>query len=279
VTGVQLISAVTGAVAGASVCGVLVRTRLKTLAPPEQMRVNVTGRKVPVVLGTPVLCGALAGLVAAMVALLWGDGSPPLRLSLATCVVLVPLALAGSWDDRRGNELPQGFAGHLDAARKFRLTGGIVKLVVGGMAGLAAGAIVAHGFAIVEVALAVALGANLINLLDRAPGRAGKVALLAMLPLAALGAVPWTECAAGCIAAVGAALPADLKERAMLGDAGANPVGGVLGLGLAVSLPQTWLVVAIVVLLSLNLASERWSFSQAFARVAILDAFDRMGRR
>jgi hypothetical protein len=132
---------------------------------------------------------------------------------------------------------------------------------------------------ILEVALAVALGANLINLLDRAPGRAGKIALLAMLPLAVLGAGAWTACSAGVIASLAVALPPDLKEKAMLGDAGANPVGALLGLGLGVSLPEIWLVIAIAVMLGLNLASERWSFSQFFARIPMLNAFDRIGRR
>ena len=43
----------------------------------------------------------------------------------------------------------------------------------------------------------------------------------------------------------------------------------------------TWAVnnPLIVILLALNLASERWSFSRAIARVGFLDAFDRIGRR
>ena len=53
----------------------------------------------------------------------------------------------------------------------------------------------------------------------------------------------------------------------MLGDAGANPLGGVLGLGLALSLDETWRLVAIGVLVLLNLASEKWSFSKLIERV------------
>jgi UDP-GlcNAc:undecaprenyl-phosphate/decaprenyl-phosphate GlcNAc-1-phosphate transferase len=278
-TTAQLIAAAAGAVAGAVACGLLIRRRLREFVRPELMRTNVSGRQVPVVLGAPVVWGALAGISVAVLIMRLANETPPWRLSLASWVVLVPLALAGWWDDRRGDELPRGFAGHLGAARKLRLTGGIVKLAAGALAGSAAGAIVAHGLGILEVALAIALAANLINLLDRAPGRAGKVALLVLLPLAFLGAEDWTVSAAGSIGALAAALPPDLKERAMLGDGGANPVGGLLGLGLGVSLPEPWLALAILLLLALNLASERWSFSRAFSRVAILDAFDRVGRR
>lgn len=278
-SGAVLVAVSAGVVAGAVVCGGLIRIRSSAVFPPESMRINVSGKAVPVVLGTSVVCGATAGLGAAVAAVALAGGSVPVRVAAACLVVILALWLAGRWDDRRGDELPRGFTGHLGAARRFRLTGGIVKLLVGTAAGLVAGAIVAHGVAVLEVALAVALGANLINLVDRAPGRAGKIALLAMVPLALLGAEAWTVSAAGVIASVAVALPADLKERAMLGDAGANPVGGMLGLGLGVSLPATWLVCAIGVMLALNLASERWSFSRAFARVPILDAFDRIGRR
>jgi hypothetical protein len=243
------------------------------------IRTNVNGRSVPVALGAPVVVGALAGLAAAVAVLALAGEHPPYHVAAASSLVVLLLWGAGSWDDHRGDERARGFAGHLASARSFQLTGGIVKLAAGVAAGVGAGALVASGSAIIEVALLLALGANTINLLDRAPGRAGKVALVGLVPLAVLGATVWTVTAAGSIAALAVALPADLHERAMLGDAGANPIGGILGLGLGLSLPEGWRWFAIIVLLALNLASERWSFSQAIARVGFLEAFDRIGRR
>jgi hypothetical protein len=106
------------------------------------------------------------------------------------------------------------------------------------------------------------------------------VALVGLLTIAIFGGSSWTPVAgAGLIGALVFVLPADLREQAMLGDAGANPIGGVLGLGLAATLPEAWLVVAIIILLALNLASERWSFSRVIAKVGVLNAFDRIGRR
>ena len=72
-------------------------------------------------------------------------------------------------------------------------------------------------------------GANLLNLFDLRPGRAIKVAVAsgAMIGAARPGrrrAPPLPP-----LAAALALLPEDLGERAMLGDAGANALGAMLG--------------------------------------------------
>jgi UDP-GlcNAc:undecaprenyl-phosphate GlcNAc-1-phosphate transferase len=278
-TGAQSAAVGAGLIAGGVVTALGVRFRSRPGARAAMVRINVNGRSVPVVLGAPVVVGALAGVAAAVAVLARAGEHAPYHVAAASTLVVILLWGAGEWDDHRGDERARGFAGHLASARSLHVTGGIVKLGAGVAAGLAAGALVANDGTIIEVALLVALGANTINLLDRAPGRAGKVALAGLVPLAALGATAWTVTAAGSIAAVAVALPTDLRERAMLGDAGANPIGGILGLGLGVSLPEGWRWVAIIVLLALNLASERWSFSRAIARVGFLEALDRIGRR
>ena len=65
----------------------------------------------------------------------------------------------------------------------------------------------------------------------------------------------------------------------MLGDAGANPLGAALGIGLALTLDDGYFVYLIAVLLALNLASEKWSFSKAIESTPGLRHFDRWGRR
>ncbi|HEX2235958.1 MAG TPA: hypothetical protein VHK89_06755, partial [Actinomycetota bacterium] len=187
------------------------------------------------------------------------------------------LALAGLLDDLRGDEPVRGFAGHLRAAARGEVTGGAVKIAVGAAAGLAAG--VRHGDeGALQTAALVALGANLVNLLDRAPGRAAKVALGTGAPLAMAGCPAWGAASAGLWGALAACLPADLRARAMLGDAGANPIGGVLGLGLALSLPRGVRRATLLALAALNAASEVWSFSALVDRTPWLRALDRAGR-
>ena len=228
-------------------------------------------------LGGAVFAGAVAGALVVKTAEAAGVIRDRADV-LAALIVFVPLALAGAWDDRRGDEAARGFRGHLGARR---LTGGIVKIAAGGAAGLAAAALLHREDLPVAAltALAIPLCANLFNLLDRAPGRAGKTALLLGLPLLALGDAQWAVAAAGAFGALAAVLPADLGERGMLGDAGANPIGGLIGLGLADSLGRAPLAVVVVVLLLLNAASERWSFSKVIEETPLLRKLDAIGRK
>lgn len=245
------------------------------------LRTNVDGKQVPVLLGTSVLTGACGGLVLMAMLIEGPDPLLPVRIVgplLAICFVV------GWWDDRKGNERPRGFKGHLGALRGGAVTGGLIKLVGGGIAGLITMAVLLESLddfvVLVLGAVAIALTANLINLFDRAPGRASKVFLLVALPVAALSA-DWRLVAAGAIGAVIATLPLDLGAEAMLGDAGANPMGALVGLGLVLvsdgSVPV--LTVMVVVLLALNLASERWSFSRVIEQHAWLARLDHLGRK
>lgn len=298
--GVPIIAGIVGAV----VCRLYSAIAIAA-ARDRVFRVNVDGKKVPVVLGWPVVAGSVAGIAGVAV---WSEGSHasslaglgyrdfvapfeeglhwiPRQVLAGAVLLLMVMFVAGWWDDRRGDERPRGFTGHLAALRGGRLTGGLVKLVTGGLAGLGIGVTLLRGpkpaGILIAIALIVALTANLINLLDRAPGRAGKTFLLLAVPLVAFGDPLWRIIAAGAIGAVIAALPLDLKAKAMLGDAGANPLGALLGLGLVVAVG--WSLPALagwaVGLLALNLASEKWSFSAVIERTPWLARLDHLGRK
>jgi len=79
--------------------------------------------------------------------------------------------------------------------------------------------------------------------------------------------------------AAAALLVPDLREELMLGDVGANVVGGVLGLGLVLVAAPEVRTIALVVVAALNLASEAVSFSRVIDRTPPLRALDRAGRR
>ena len=122
----------------------------------------------------------------------------------------------------------------------------------------------------------VAGTANLLNLLDLRPGRAAKAGALAAA--ATLGG-PAGGLVAGPLGATLAVLPADLGERVMLGDAGANPLGALLGLRLAAVDGRGARAALLAAVVALNLASERVSFTEVIEASPGLRELDRLGRR
>jgi UDP-N-acetylmuramyl pentapeptide phosphotransferase/UDP-N-acetylglucosamine-1-phosphate transferase len=209
-------------------------------------------------------------------------GDPP-GLNPARPLVLFAafgFGLLGFMDDALGNE-DRGFRGHLRALSRGRLTTGMVKLIGGAAIALVLAA--APGFVtgqrLVSDALLIALAANLGNLLDRAPGRALKCSFLAYVPIAIVaGAGAVGIAVAPVMGGAFGLVPEDLRERMMLGDTGANVLGGVLGLVVVLECSRTARNVILVVLILLNVASEFASFSEVIDRVPPLRWFDRLGR-
>jgi UDP-GlcNAc:undecaprenyl-phosphate GlcNAc-1-phosphate transferase len=239
-----------------------------------------------------VLVGLVAGLLAGVIALgragavsrapalqrtnHWDRG--PRRLAV---LVALGFGLLGLLDDLVGSGGDgRGFRGHLRAMRSGQLTTGFVKLAGGGaVAVIVASSVSDRVVDVVVDALLIALAANLANLLDRAPGRAGKVGAVAFVALLiAGGAQRALGGVAAVVGAVVALLPADLHERVMLGDAGANVLGAALGLGVALVAPTGVRVAVLVVLLALNVLSEAISFSSVIERVPPLRWLDQLGR-
>jgi UDP-N-acetylmuramyl pentapeptide phosphotransferase/UDP-N-acetylglucosamine-1-phosphate transferase len=71
----------------------------------------------------------------------------------------------------------------------------------------------------------------------------------------------------------------DLRERLMLGDTGANALGGAVGLGVVLACGPAVRTAALVGVVALNLASEAVSFGRVIDAVPPLRAVDRWGRR
>ena len=147
--------------------------------------------------------------------------------------------------------------------------------------------------ALARGAVIVALAANLMNLLDRAPGRATKAAaawwLIGLVPavLVAMGsprpfdvgpdAANWAVWSAAAVGAAIGLLASEFTELHMQGDTGVNPLGALLGMATVAAYPATveWVVLGLLV--ALNVASERWSFSRIIDAVPPLRWLDRLG--
>ncbi len=188
-------------------------------------------------------------------------------------------AACGGYDDVAGSWEHRGFRGHLGALARGQVTSGSIKMFGIGATSLAAGGLVSDSVpdAVSSGAL-IAASANLVNLFDLRPGRAIKVGVLAGTPGLAAGG------SAGLLAAVplgaGAALlPEDLGERAMLGDAGANALGALLGVAAAAELGRGTRLALLGGLITATAASEVVSFSRVIDAVGPLHWVDQLGRR
>ncbi|SFJ32811.1 UDP-N-acetylmuramyl pentapeptide phosphotransferase/UDP-N-acetylglucosamine-1-phosphate transferase [Streptosporangium canum] len=208
----------------------------------------------------------------------------PVRVRAAVLTAVVGSGALGAYDDLYGATSSKGFKGHLSALAKGEVTSGAVKLLGIGVTGLAAAALTSRGPVDTAVNGALVAGAaNLANLFDLRPGRAIKVGLLTGAPLLAAGIwrdapVPVTLAALPIGAAV-ALLPEDLGERAMLGDAGANALGALLGLAASVALGRPGRLAVLGTVVALTAASEKVSFTKFIAGNPVLNRIDLLGRR
>lgn len=172
---------------------------------------------------------------------------------------VLPVALVGLADDVwSGPE--RGFCAHLRAGA----TTGTLKLV----------AIPVYALLrtrSVSGSVLVGLAANVLNQLDTRPGRALKAFGLGWL---LLGGRPRRAAVVAVVLA-----PYDLSERMMLGDAGSNALGAVLGFESVKHLSGRGRLGVIAGLAALTILGERRSLSRVIGETPVLRALDGVGRR
>jgi hypothetical protein len=235
---------------------------------------NYRGAPVPRTLGIALAAAAAVGtaLVAAFEpvgAAGWG--------SLVGCLLVFAAGLV----DDLAPVGPRGLRNHVRSLARGRMTTGILKLVV------------AMGAAAVVVALQpsrpgavrlwgivlLAAAANVWNGLDVRPGRALKAFLVPGLVFVAWGTLADAPAIAGLLAGGVLALPVDLRERAMLGDGGANLLGFAAGLAVFDVLADPWVPVAAVAGIGLNVVADTVTFSRVIDATPPLRYLDGLGRR
>jgi UDP-GlcNAc:undecaprenyl-phosphate GlcNAc-1-phosphate transferase len=234
-------------------------------------RTNHRGEPVTLLAGPAVAGGAVLAAVAS-------PGLPG-RARAALLVAAAGAAAFGGYDDLAGSGSRRGFRGHLGALAHGELTTGAAKLGGIGATGLAASA--ALGGGPVDTLLNAGLiagGANLVNLFDLRPGRASKVTVASggLLAAAAPASAPLAAVPVGAALAL---LGQDLAERAMLGDAGANALGALLGAAAAAALPRPARIALLTGIMVLTAASEVVSFTKVIERTPPLRWLDMLGRR
>ncbi|TYB70410.1 hypothetical protein FXF51_05000 [Nonomuraea sp. PA05] len=264
-----------GAVAARAAYAAFTRDRPADLSG-RWTRKNHRGEPITLLEGPAFAAGA--GAAAALT-----PGLPP-KVRAAALLAVAGSGAVGAYDDLYGTTSSKGFKGHLSALARGEVTSGAVKILGIGASGLAAAALVSDGPAdTLANGATIAATANLANLFDLRPGRAIKVALLTGGPLLAAALLRGKPATAALVAApLGAAaalLPDDLGERAMLGDAGANALGALLGLAAVTGLNRPGRYVLLGTVVALTAAAEKVSFTKVIAGNRVLNGIDMLGRR
>ena len=123
------------------------------------------------------------------------------------------------------------------------------------------------------------LATNAFNLLDLRPGRSVKAFVLLGIGLTA--STQNTEALAGLGIFIAPVLVAgffDLREKAMLGDAGSNAIGALAGLWIVLTLDPSEQLIALGVLFVVNIFGEFRSISNVIEKLPLLRHLDSLGR-
>jgi UDP-N-acetylmuramyl pentapeptide phosphotransferase/UDP-N-acetylglucosamine-1-phosphate transferase len=260
---------------------------LRGMAEGGQLRSNYRGRRLPFPLGVLIPAAATLALVPLMLIERLAPAEVFHPEIVPVALYALGVALLGLIDDtlgepgaRPGAGHPRGWRGHASAVLRGELSTGALKAA--GSLGLALLAMDLLGLSDGRWLLAAAvlvLATNVFNLLDLRPGRAAK-AFVALGAGLAIGAgelrTLWTL---GLLAAP--ALVAggyDLRERAMLGDTGANVLGALAGLWLVLTLSGAGQLIALAVLLAITVYGELRSISELIERTPGLRELDSWGR-
>jgi UDP-GlcNAc:undecaprenyl-phosphate/decaprenyl-phosphate GlcNAc-1-phosphate transferase len=270
----------------ALVCAaILAQPTLRVLSDGGHLRVNYRDRLLPTPSGVLIPAAALLALVplalverVAQVEILYPRLIPVAAYALGVCCLgLIDDTLGGGRPNRSG---PRGWRGHGAAALRGELSTGALKAA--GSLGLAllvtdfAGPSTGHWLLATGV---LVLATNAFNLLDLRPGRSTKAFVLLgcgltigsadLRPLWTLGLFAAPALVAGLY---------DLRERAMLGDTGANLLGALAGLWLVLTLSNVGLLIALALLALMTVYGEFRSISDLVERTRGLRELDSLGR-
>ncbi|MDI6815606.1 MAG: hypothetical protein QME41_00225 [Actinomycetota bacterium] len=200
-------------------------------------------------------------------------------ISMPLTILILGVGMFGLIDDLLGSRESTGFRGHIGQLLKGRLTTGALK---------ALGIPIVAFFAIYQLsggpleaftdALLIALFVNTLNLLDLRPGRALKLFIPLLAIFLAYAPSSYGLAVAALLGIALVLVRADLKEEIMLGDVGSNVLGAVLGFSFVITFGWSLKLPLIVVLVALQVLTEKYSLTRIIENTPVLREFDRLGR-
>jgi len=239
--------------AGLVVGWALVGPLIELAARAGAVRANYRGDGVPTSGGVVFVLTTVFTLVPVLLV----DGNPEVMGGLT---IALGMGFVGFLDDAWGLEGAKGFRGHLAMLFRGRVSTGLLKALLGGLVSLAAVATCGfEGPELLARAAVVALSANALNQLDLRPGRAASVFALGASLIALAGFR--SPVILSPLGAVLAYLPRDEAGEVMMGDTGANILGGLLGLALAL-FAGAGLYLILAGLVAFNLVADSMSLTK-----------------
>lgn len=226
----------------------------------------------------PVVIVASTGLFSLQYFARTGSGAASLELAVLLALVMT-MSFAGFLDDLLGSRLIGGLRGHFSQLRFGILTTGTLKAIIGmSISLIVAGMFSADILRFLTNAAILTLSMNAANLFDLRPGRAIKVfSLGAAAVFAASWTAPYWSFWGLIIPPTAGLLWGDLKEQSMMGDAGSNVLGAILGFTFVINLSQITNLVILAVLVGLHVFAEKYSISNFIERAPILKQLDELG--
>lgn len=243
------------------------------------MRPNFRGEEIPSGFGYLLVLSAFPVYFLAMTywPIAW-------RETWSFAVGVLVFGTLGLLDDIYGSRSTGGFRGHFTQLARGKVTTGAVKALGGGITALLLGSIAAgfDPFITLLNGLVIALTANLLNLLDLRPGRAVSCYWLLLLALVLSrwnGSWNWWLLLPVLPAAVWLTYM-DRRAKVMLGDAGSNVLGAVLGLAFAWNLSVVPKLAILAALIGIHAYSETYSISRLIDSHPVLRRIDcKLGER
>jgi UDP-N-acetylmuramyl pentapeptide phosphotransferase/UDP-N-acetylglucosamine-1-phosphate transferase len=189
------------------------------------------------------------------------------------------MSFLGIIDDLLGNRDTTGLKGHISKLFQLQLTTGGLKALMGGIVSL----LVSIPFnsnilLLIFNALIIASFTNLINLLDLRPGRAIKFYLLYTIILFGFYNQQYIYLLLVVTIIALVYFPMDIKAIAMMGDAGSNSLGFVLGFFTTIYFTNPFKVLILILLIFIHIYAERSSITKLIENNRILSFIDKLGR-
>lgn len=252
------------------------------------MRENYCHELIPVSMGIIFIFG---GFITNILMIVWNrlvdndlqgySSSLDEKNMLLLFMAVLAMGLLGLIDDVWGSRSTTGLKGHLlKLVRERQLTTGALKAIGGGFAAFSLSLFLSAGIGELLVnTLLLALCTNAINLLDLRPGRAIKGFCFAIIPVLLLaGDLKGSLAVFSFIGAALAYFPLDVRAKAMMGDAGSNVLGMILGLSIVWNYNLSVRIVVLCCLVVLHLYTEKYSLTKTIEKIPLLRMIDELGR-